>query len=421
LNLQDAFAQLVYNHPQIKAATKSLASSREVINVATAEFLPKVNVTSDYGGERIDNPSERLTGDGKISSRTKQKTTVTMTQNIFDGFASTSAAKAAHFDKLVSEAMLSTTTQTIMMEGISAYVDILRQNQLVELGSQNEETIQIQLNLEDERVQKGSGIAVDVLQAKSRLQLAKERLVRFEGALEDSFSRYIQVYNIAPEIDNMVAPMPAAELIPDNLESAIDIALTENPAVLNSDRQVAAARERRTSARSGLYPTVNLVSAWNYEVHNGGTIGTRRDYSVLLQANWDIFSGLISRATIAQAAYSYSASRDNYDSAVRKTVETVRLAWQNLKTARQRLILLENAVNIASEVFESRKKLRSAGKETVINVLDAESEVSNARINYASASFDERESVYRLMLAIGRLNIAELEQASKGAGDTLQQ
>ena len=39
----------------------------------------------------------------------------------------------------------------------------------------NETNIQNQLNLEDERVQRGSGIAVDVLQAKSRLQLAKER------------------------------------------------------------------------------------------------------------------------------------------------------------------------------------------------------------------------------------------------------
>jgi len=47
---------------------------------------------------------------------------------------------------------------------------VSRQNQLVELATQNEETIQIQLNLEDERVLKGSGIAIDVLQAKSRLQ-----------------------------------------------------------------------------------------------------------------------------------------------------------------------------------------------------------------------------------------------------------
>ena len=81
-----------------------------------------------------------------------------------------------------------------------------------------------------------------------------------------------------------------------------------------------------------------------------------------------------------------------------------RLAWQALKTARQRLDLLENAVNIAAEVFESRKKLREAGRETVINVLDAENEVFNARINYTSAFFDTRQATYQLLLAVGRLS-----------------
>ena len=76
--------------------------------------------------------------------------------------------------------------------------------------------------------------------------------------------------------------------------------------------------------------------------------------------------------------------------------------------SRQRVQLLENAVNIAAEVFTARKKLREAGKETVINVLDAENEVINAQINYTSATFDERISIYQLMLAMGRLNAVYL-------------
>ncbi|MBT4463752.1 MAG: TolC family protein, partial [Rhodospirillaceae bacterium] len=66
------------------------------------------------------------------------------------------------------------------------------------------------------------------------------------------------------------------------------------------------------------------------------------------------------------------------------------------------------AVNIATEGFISRKKLREAGKETVINVLDAENEVSNAQINYTAASYDERLSIYQLLLSMGRLNPAFL-------------
>lgn len=73
-------------------------------------------------------------------------------------------------------------------------------------------------------------------------------------------------------------------------------------------------------------------------------------------------------------------------------------------TARRRIELLENAVNIASEIFSSRRRLREAGKETVLNVLDAENELSNAQINFTSASHDEHLAVYQLLLAMGRLS-----------------
>ncbi len=89
-------------------------------------------------------------------------------------------------------------------------------------------------------------------------------------------------------------------------------------------------------------------------------------------------------------------------------IETVKLAWQALVTARQRLALLENAVNIVAEVFTSRRKLRDVGKETMINVPDAQNEVINAQINHTSAAFDARVAVYQLMFAMGLLTLENL-------------
>ena len=415
VTLEEALASILANHPQVRAANKSVASARAGIDKAEAGFYPKVNVLGVTGPEIVDSPSTRESG--KQSALNKTTGSLTVTQNIYNGGATTSATKQARFAKAANEAKADDTTQQMLMEGVKAYIDVLRQLQLVELASQNEETIQIQLNLEDERVQKGSGIAVDVLQAKSRLQLSKERRVRFEGALEDAFTKYTQVFNVAPQIDKLAEPMPSSDLLPDSLEGAINIALSENPSLQQSDRQVAIAREKKASAGFDLYPNVDVIGKMGYENDNAATVGTRRDMSVVVQANWDLFSGFSSRTNIAQASFDYAASRDTYDYTIRKTVENVRLSWQKLKTARERLALLENAVNIASEVFESRKKLRTAGKETVINVLDAETEISNARINFATASFDEREALYGLLQAMGRLTLPELEVSAEGAGD----
>ena len=420
VTLEEALSSMLINHPNIKAANKQVASARASIDKAAAGFYPKVNVTGVAGKEIIDSPSTRGADDGKASNLAKRTAALTVTQNVYNGGATVSATKQARFAKAAGEAKADDTTQQVLMEGVKAYIDVLRQLQQVELATQNEETIQIQLNLEDERVQKGSGIAVDVLQAKSRLQLSKERRVRFEGALEDAFTKYTQAFNVAPQIDKLSEPMPSADLIPDSLEAAINIALSENPQLQQSDRQGAIAREKKASSNFDLSPNIDIVGKMGYELDNSGTEGTRRDMSVVLQANWDLFTGFSTRSNVAQASFDYAASRDTYDFTIRKTIENVRLSWQKVKTARERLALLENAVNIASEVFESRKKLRTAGKETVINVLDAETEISNARINFSSASFDEREAVYGLLLAMGRLTLPELEVSAEGAGDLIQ-
>jgi adhesin transport system outer membrane protein len=296
--------------------------------------------------------------------------------------------RTARLNKEVSFFNLLTTRQNTLFAGANTYIDVLRQQRLVELSRENEATIQRQLNLEDERVQRGSGVTVDVLQAKSRLQIAKERRVNFEGA--------------------MVDPVPPIELIPSTLERAVEIAIVENPTASSAVTNIEVARERRRSVMSELAPTVDLEGQFNFEKHADATIGVRRDYSLMLTASWDLFTGFSTRESLSQATYDYRASQDNRDDTTRKVIEQTRLAWQALLTARARLSLLENAVNIASEVFDSRKRLREAGKETVINVLAAEDELSNSQINFTSAAYDERLAVYQLLRAMGRLNAANL-------------
>lgn len=409
-SLQIELTGLLNSHPQIKAAEKGLQSSRQGVKSALSDFYPTLNLSTDVGYENIDSPSARTGNapEGDAFGRTRNNATLTVTQNLFSGYANASAVRTARLNRELANISLEGTRQNTIFEGIQLYIDVLRQRRLIELARENEATIQRQANLEDERVQRGSGVAVDVLAAKSQLQISKERRVNFEGALEDAISRYTQVFGHPPELEAMLDPEPPIELIPSELNKTIDIAIVENPAIGNSGTTVEVARERRRTVSSELFPTIDLEGTYNYEKHNNAALGTRRDYSVVVTSSWDLFTGFSTRSSMAQAAYDYHASKDQHEFTVRKVIEQSKLAWQALLTARERLGLLENAVNIASEVFESRKKLREAGKETVINVLDAENEVNDAQITYTSAFYDERLAVFQLLLSMGRLDEVNL-------------
>jgi len=403
-SLEQELTGLLHEHPQILGAEKQAEAAAYEVDKARALYWPRASATGDFGPEFVDSPSTRSRDlEPDSFARTGFSGTVTVTQNLFDGFRTQSAVSLARLNREISAFTAEGTRQSTILEGVRAYVNVLRQRRLVELAQANEENVQIQLNLEDERVQRGAGITVDVLQAKSRLQISKERRVNFQGGLIDATSVYTQVFNHPPMIDDMSDPSPPVVFLPSELDEALVIVLEENPAVANSEAAIAAARERQRALRAEYLPRFDLVGSTNYEKHRGAVIGTRRDYSVLLQATWDLFSGFSTRSSLAQAAFQHGAAQENQRFVMRKVMEQTRISWQALITLRERLQLLENAMNIASEVFESRRALREAGKETVINVLDAESEIFNARINYTAAAYDERLAAYQILLAMGRL------------------
>jgi len=418
-SLEDELSGLLADHPQIKAARENVAAAEEGRNQEFADYLPKVQATGNFGYERIDSPGRRTATDPVAQPFTTgqaRTASVTITQTLFNGFRSDANNAAAASAKDAAEEAAETSVQGILFEAVSAYLEVMRNMRLVRLAGDNEDTIRLQLQLEDERVRRGAGIAVDVLQAKSRLQVAKERRVAFNGALDDSISRYNQVFGHMPDTRELIMPTPPLGLLPETTEDMIAIALDEHPAIRSATAQIDIANEQRRIAQADFFPTIDISGEWSYDDDLNGTRGTQRDYKAKVNASWTLFNGFATRASVAQAAHTYRSTIDSGAFVKRKITEEVQLAWSGLDIARQRVVLLQNAVNIASEVFSARRKLREAGKETVINVLDAESEMFNARINLVAAQHDARVAVYRLMLSMGRLtleNAGNLAQSSR--------
>jgi len=402
---------LLESHPLIQAARKTVQSSDEGITAARSGYLPDVRLDG-YTGPSFTSSADRQASPGKPFMRNGETAGLTVTQHIYDGDATNAAVDTAIGSQKVSDAQLRMTRQNTILEGVTAYLDVNRQGTLVKLARENEKRVQTQLNLEDERVQRGSGMAVDVLSAKQRLQVAKERRIAYEGTLQQALDRYQQVFGHAPDVstDFSKSPLPPVDLIPSTLDDAVKAALDENPSVDVAKKNVTVSAERTRSAEAGYYPTFDLVGHADYASFTSATDGMRRDWAVLLQMNWSLFSGFKTQAQVAQASYDYGASKDSANQAGRKAAEAVRLAWTQLATAKERLKLLENAVNLAHEVYEARKKMREAGKETLINVLDAESAITNADITFAMADYDLRTAAYQLVHDVGRLEVADLDR-----------
>jgi adhesin transport system outer membrane protein len=410
--------EVVIEHPLIKAARKSVEAADSNRDAAFAGYLPKLSISGDRGSEKIGsqsyNPtttglnqlrvdSNSVTGATTSSDLARTKFSTTIEQNLFAGGRTAALVSLSDIEFSVQENSFRSTLQNTLLEAFTAYLQVARYRTLIAIAKRNEETTQRQLNLEDERVQRGGGIAVDVLQAKTRLQIAKERRVFNEQGLRDAMAIYRQVFGHEPDLEAIQDVEAMSSGIPKSLVEAIEMAHTQNPQLKEALLQSRKAAKAIELEKAGLYPTVDLVGMQSVD-HNAAQQAKREETSVLFKFNWNLFSGLETMSRSKAATSGHEAAIHREASVLRKVEESVRIAWHQMVNGRERQELLENASNISFEVMRNRKRLRDAGKETAINVLDSEVEYYGVLASRVNATYDTRLGAYRLLAATGNLS-----------------
>ncbi len=405
-DMQTELTSLSASHPRLMAEQENMTAASEAIKESFSGYLPRIDTNVALGHEDTDR--SELVPAGDEFDLTSKSASVTVVQNLFEGFRTEGSVEASTSGLTQAQATYNATKQQLLFEGASAYIAVLRQVKLTELAKRNMTTLKNQLALEDERVERGSGVAVDVLQAKSRLQISKERYTAFEGGLEEAIARYKQVFGTAPEMESMTLTKFKQENFPADLEEAIKIALANNPTLKIADAGIDGLDHRKKIAQANYFPSLDLIASSDYNDDVSGIRGTDMSHSLVLRGSWNLFSGFSDQSRHKQAVAQHQSAIALGQDTQRRVVEEVKLAWSNLKTSNKRARLLKNAVNIAGEVYDARTRLRDVGKDTALNVLDAENELFRAQIDAAAAKFDFHTALYRLQLAMGELDLAKL-------------
>ena len=378
-NFKTELQNLLLTHPLIKSAQSTKDANKGLVEDAKGQFWPQLRVEGTTGPQLRSNPERRDLERPEDFERRLDRTSLVITQNIFSGFGNYNRLEASKKQVRSSSAALERTRQQVLLEGINVYLAVLLNQKLVRVARQNEKNILEQAELEDERVKRGTGITLDVLQAKSRLALGKQARLNFEGEFRKSRARYLQVFGVEPNLKAMKNPDAPEKMLPTSLSIALELSQTNNPSLLEFDLITQGLADLRNAERSNYWPKVDLVSTFAYKANEGTTVGHERSADLLLRGTWDLFNGFSTRGRVQSAAKTYQSVQQQTVNQRRKVDEQVRVTWEELNKQRERLAVLRNAVDIQAEVFEQRKILRREGKETNLAVLDSKTELFEAQ------------------------------------------
>ena len=410
----DLQSELIYlrdNHPMLRATSFAVTAAEKRETAAKAGWYPKIDLASETGSEKISTTSyvqpNVPNSTATTSDLTRQKRSVTVTQNLFNGGRTLATTSVAKIERQMKDADRSATSQEVLLEAITAYINVLKNQMLISLSEINEETTKRQLEMEKQRVERGGGVIVDELQAATRLQIVRERRVIYEQGLRDAVSGYEQVFGKSPDLKVFEDVDIIKSRMPSSVDVATDEATENNPRLAGARLATERAYRLISMERAGFLPNVDLVGTRNRE-NDASQLYRKEEDSVLVKMSWNIFAGRETVSRAQAASYDYRESAEKEKNVNNKTKESVRVAWNQYKKGLERLELLESAVKTSQGVMRGRKRLRDAGKESALAVLDSEVEHFGLLANKVNASMDAKLGSYRLLSALGKLDIESL-------------
>lgn len=401
--LKPTIEQLLNDHKRIAAAAADLEAAKQRSKTAVGDWYPTLDATTSYGYEEQN--KGKGTDDTAMPPRVLE---LSLTQLIYDFGATEASIDRSRVEVTQATHTLESTRQGLSLEALNAHLNVLRQRKLLRFNQGSIANVKRQMQLEDARVQRGSGLATDVLQAKSQLAGLEATQTRIKGALRNAINRYRAVFDTEPPVSEqnkaVALPRVPVDLLPQDLDSAISTALEENPQLKATYLGTMVTKQNVIETKADeFYPTISATAEKNLKRDEGGTVGGKQETLFKIEMTYSLNLGMTGTNTLRAAELTHDAGISRFKEERDLVEERVRNAWTDLETARLRFQQLNNQTDIASEFLELARRERQLGNRSLIDVLAGETALINATSDAASAEVDVLQAAYRLLSAMGRL------------------
>ncbi len=394
----------LHSNPSVLAAKANQKALFHSYKQQVAGFFPSVDITYAWGREHSNSIAiQNVTGrrDGAWLNRLERR--ISVNQMIFDGWAVSSRSKSAHARYTASQFQTFAEETNLALRAIEADLDIMRFRELQWLAVKNKQLHRDTLEKVDNLYRGGAGNRADVELAKSRTSLAQSNLITANRSLYNAHAVFEAV--VGKLSKNLVLRMPRLNMryLPRTLDKAITIAYMHNPLVHVEHKLYAASKYDVTTAKSAFYPNVSLELSASRNNNLDGTVGINNDKQAMVVVSYNLFRGGADLHALRSARERAVEQHEKLQESFRTVRQNVTEAWVNLRAARSRLQQQELRAHNAAEVVNVYRKQFTLGKRSLLNLLDTERELFNARNDLVNGRYDVVRDTYRLYAAEGIL------------------
>ena len=414
LTLQEAIKTGVVKNPKITAARSQVDASEARVSQARSGFFPRVDVSESFN--RTNNPMwafgtklnqevisqadfdpERLNDPETIDNFA---TTLSVTLPIYDKGQIRSGLTQAKLGHKANFELEDRIRQQVIVDVIVSYTGVLLALEQLKVVNQTLKTARAHCDMVRSRFQSGLVVKSDMLRAEVRIAELEQERLQAQSQVEVACAALNAAMGV--EIDSsfhLVTALERAMEAPGSLETWISRSMENRPDLQQMRFQEMIAEEQVTKAKTAHLP--GLYLSGTYEINSEDFSETANNYAVGAVVSLNLFSGLGLQSKVHEAMAMLrqtQAMARQLELGVR--VET-RQAFFMAQSAHKRIGVAQAAVAQAEEGLRIVRNRYESGLFTIVNLLDAEVALQQARTNYFRSLHDFEVAMAQLNLAAG--------------------
>src|SRR5262249_7940996 len=403
-----ALVQAYQNNPTLNAQRATVRAQDEAVPQALSGYRPRISATASIGNQytrtlnKAGGPAAETLGD-----MTPHSVGVTATQTLYNGFQTAHRTRQAEAQVSASRATLAFTESTVLLSAATAYMNLIRDEAILQLQRSNVEVLQEQLRQTRDRFNVGEVTRTDVAQAESRLAAGRAQVLSAESNYVTSRATYRQVIGVEP--GKLASASPVDRFSPRTLAAAIEAGRQFNPQVAAAMFGIDVALLQVKINEGALMPTVqgqvNVQQSWET---NTSTLLQQFNGRIVGQVTVPISRGGQEYSLIRQSKETLGQQRISLDTTRDQVQANVTQSWGQLEAAKAQIQATQAQVNSAEIALNGVREEARVGQRTTLDVLNAQQELVNARVALVTAQHDRVVASYALLSAVGGLSVGGL-------------
>ncbi len=342
--------------------------------------------------------------EGRVVAPSSFTTGLRVYQTIFHGGTEIANYLGSEAGKRAAREGLYAVESEIALLARQTFLNVLRADKLLEVREEALGLSRRQLERAEALVEVGSAVISDVLRAK--VEVSRNELDLISARNDLRLARTSLCHFLA--IDGECTIELDEDLRLEEREYVMEDVLAQAMKMRPEVREAGATMESRNYSlwanRGYWFPQLDFYADYSWSGQNRLDLADTWEESELtwgLTMNWNLFTGFSRFGNEKQLKANLNTAREDLAQVKRDVALEVKEAYYNVEEAKQRMKVSAETVELAEEEFKLAGERYRLGAATMLEQIDSQMSLSEARTSYIEARYDYVISLARLARAVG--------------------